>query len=217
MLIHEIGGNMRRTWLLAMLAGIVGAVVVTASGLAGASRLSFTSRTFRQTYTPLNFETTSGTIRCPVTLEGSLHSSTIAKVARTAIGYISRAAVAEAACTGGRARFAAESLPWQVQYGTFSGTLPNFTSLDKVALGSEIVLIFGGTPCRYIATPGTGGVSIQLIRNPANAPRITMVHFTANTVAEILNEPTCPMVAMVAATGSETVLGTTTSVSVTLI
>jgi len=149
-------------------------------------------------------------------LEGSLHSSTIAKVIGALIGYITRASVAEAACTGGRASVSQELLPWREQYDGFEGTLPAFTRVNRVVLGNGIRLFVNGVWCRYDAVAGNG-FSIVLIRNTMTN-RVTMVSFSGQVNGELLNPPGCPSVAIAARSeGTETVLGSTASITLTLI
>jgi hypothetical protein len=102
---------------------LLGALVSTAS----AGRLSSSSSTLRATFREVRFAGGFGTTICAVTLEGSLHSRTIAKVANALIGYITRAALGS--CTQGSATILTETLPWHVRYVGFTGTLPNIGSL----------------------------------------------------------------------------------------
>jgi hypothetical protein len=115
-----------KVWLALVAAtAIFGALVGTAS----ARSLSTSSQTIRAVWNPMNFASPSAgvTVRCQVTLEGSLHSRTIGKVVGSLVGYITRATVN--ACTGGTARVRTETLPWHVQYAGFTGTLPAITSI----------------------------------------------------------------------------------------
>src|SRR4029077_3157461 len=68
------------------------------------------------------------TVRCPVTLEGSLHSRTIPKIVRVLlIGAVSTVRIKNESCTGGTASVL--RLPWHMTYEGFRGTLPNITSV----------------------------------------------------------------------------------------
>jgi hypothetical protein len=110
---------------------LLGALV----GHASARTLSTTSQTFRATFASLGLRTVFGEIRCgPVTLEGSLHASTMSKVAGALVGYVTRAAMGEE-CAVGRATVLRETLPWHVRYAFFSGTLPNITSVSTNVIG----------------------------------------------------------------------------------
>jgi hypothetical protein len=76
-------------------------------------------------------------IICPVTLEGSLHATVIAKVDRALIGHISRATLNNAAaCTADASTTILQSSPpWHVHYFWFQGTLPNITALRTLSDG----------------------------------------------------------------------------------
>jgi len=108
-------------------------------GTASAGRLSTSSRNIRAAWAELGYSEPlfGASARCPVTLEGSLHSSTIAKVAGALVGHVSRGTVNNAACTGGRATILQASLPWHIRYGGFSGTLPNITSIVAHVIGAS--------------------------------------------------------------------------------
>src|SRR5438270_9952949 len=113
-----------------LLIAVFSATVMMALAVSSASaaHLSTGNQNFRTVYTSLNFAEPSGffgTISCRVTMEGSFHSATIAKVIGSLIGYVTRATAAT--CTGGGATINQPSLPWHVRYGGFTGTLPSIT------------------------------------------------------------------------------------------
>lgn len=123
----------------ALLACLTVALALLASvTTASANSISYSSRTFRTTFTPLRIGDTGpfmerGAVSCNVTLEGSYHSSTIHKVSEALVGYITRASMASP-CTGGTASFLSETLPWHLEYESFAGTLPNITRIqDRIA------------------------------------------------------------------------------------
>ena len=117
---------------------LMACVIVAAALLASvtttfANRISVTSRTFRSVWTPFTIRDrealgTERTVRCNLTLEGSFHSGTIAKVAGSLVGYINRASLGSP-CTGGTASVLRESLPWHLEYSSFVGTLPSISEL----------------------------------------------------------------------------------------
>jgi len=119
---------------------------------ASARNLSQNEQRFRITYSPLSFVPSFGTTaRCRVTLEGSLHTRSIAKVNESLIGYINSAVVGT--CESGSARANTETLPWHITYNGFTGTLPNITGLIQNLHGSSFEVngeIFGlRVRCRY--------------------------------------------------------------------
>jgi len=117
------------------LAGLAATLLMAfAVNSASANHLSVSSQNFRLVWTALTFfgegtGSTENTIICPVTLEGSFHSSTLAKVIGALIGHVTRATVVGTSCTGGRATILQETLPWHVTYEGFSGTLPRITAV----------------------------------------------------------------------------------------
>jgi hypothetical protein len=128
---------------------LLGALVATAS----AGRLSSSSQTLRATFAAVRFSGGFGTTECALTLEGSLHSRTIAKTAGSLIGYITRAALGT--CSRGSATVLTASLPWHVRYASFSGTLPNITRLNTTVVGAQFQIrepVFGVT---CLASGGT--------------------------------------------------------------
>jgi hypothetical protein len=108
------------------------AALSLASALSAASARSFStsSQTLRVTWSNLEFTNSVGFgfVRCAFTLEGSLHSRTIAKIANSLIGAITRVAVLHP-CTGGELIPRTETLPWHIQYEQFTGTLPTIRGL----------------------------------------------------------------------------------------
>jgi hypothetical protein len=77
-------------------------LLATAITTASARNLSISEQSFRVTFSSLELVTELVTIRCRVTLEGSFHTRTIAKVPGSLVGAISRATVAHP-CTNGEA------------------------------------------------------------------------------------------------------------------
>jgi hypothetical protein len=117
--------------LLTLLAASAFAASLAAS--ATARNFSVSNRNIRVVWTaarPLEFISNIAPIRCEVTLEGTLHCATIAKVAEALIGFITRARVREETCEDNElgteilAEIVQESLPWHLRYVSFSGTLP---------------------------------------------------------------------------------------------
>jgi hypothetical protein len=139
--------------LTALTAALVLSSTVTA---ASARSLSTSEQSFRATWSSLEFIVRGvTTIRCRVTLEGSFHTRTIAKVARSLIGAISRAIVAHP-CTNGEgwADNGTENtpggrtnrLPFHVTYESFVAPtgLPNITGINLLLSRISFVIQSGG-------------------------------------------------------------------------
>lgn len=99
------------------------------------------------------------TIVCPITLEGSFHSRTLAKTAGLLVGFITRAAF-RTPCEGLTIRPLTETLPWHIQYRSFSGTLPLIERVRFSIVGFAFLINLLGTSCLYRTTAeaplGTG-------------------------------------------------------------
>ncbi|HKG39686.1 MAG TPA: hypothetical protein VKB25_11900 [Conexibacter sp.] len=124
---------------------LLSAAVCTAS----ARSLSITNQNLRITWASLEI-VSAASIRCAVTLEGSFHTRTIAKVTRALIGYITRAVINRPCTEGTLAAFngveryngitPANTLPWHVTYEGFTGSLPAIASLQVLVGGVRLGL-----------------------------------------------------------------------------
>jgi hypothetical protein len=102
---------------------LLAALVSTAS----ARQYQLSNQNFRVQFREILFRLPGGLVNCQVTIEGSLHSRTLAKVVGSLIGYITEAALGP--CALGTATILTVTLPWHVRYAGFTGTLPNITQL----------------------------------------------------------------------------------------
>lgn len=130
----------------ALVAGVVlAAALWSFAGIAGANRLEFrnslATREWRSAWSA-EFTGGFGTVRCPLTLEGSLHSSTITKTARSLVGVVTGARAGE--CGIVTLRTLTANLPWHVRYQIFTGTLPNIGSVGFEIIGFEFQMIESG-------------------------------------------------------------------------
>jgi hypothetical protein len=158
--------------------------------------------------------------RCPVTLEGSFHAATIAKIRGSLIGYITRPTVGT--CETGRVTVLTATLPWHIVYQSFSGPLPNITRLRFSIIGSSVLVEQLGFRC--------------LLRTTAESPASGEELFGANGRVEGLKPdetmqipvggglggfgcpcPTGGWRTEASDAGIVTLLGTNNSISVTLI
>jgi hypothetical protein len=168
-----------RTRSKLLLAGLTAALLLaTAVASATAGRLSVSSRSFTITWASLQFTTTGGIgpINCPITVNGSFHSNTITKATGALVGFVNRATVIGAGCTGGRATINQEALPWHVRYRAFRGTLPTITGVDFSTVGAKWTMESGGLACTTITTTAnpvagvanvSGGVVTSLTPDPS--------------------------------------------------
>jgi hypothetical protein len=152
----------RKALLTALTVGAVLAIIV---GTASARRLEFSNQAFRAVF-PGGTSTEEFNVVCAFTLEGSFHSRTITKMSGQLVGFISRATLAEATCSGGRSRFLTENLPWHIRYDSFTGTLPSITGTKFQVGGWGIqseYTILPGVLCLYL-TSGSMPTRFTLIR-----------------------------------------------------
>jgi hypothetical protein len=203
---------------------VLGALVSAAS----ANRIALSNQSFTATWTSLEFVEPIGliAIRCPVTIEGSFHSSTISKVLEQLIGYVTHGAVAETRCTGGSARILPESLPWHIRYNGFAGTLPAITRINLRLVGAafliQIPLPEGMQRCLYkstAASPFKGVVN----RNTTTGAAENLEPETARVplFSETLRDPGAPACfasgGLRSRTTALTVQNSTTKITVTLV
>ena len=106
-----------------------GASVLLVALVAGASarNLSVSNQSISGMWSSFEFNLPGATTRCHITLEGSLHSRTMAKVSGSLMGYITRATLGP--CLSFTVTILRETLPWHVRYAAFRGTLPNIDSI----------------------------------------------------------------------------------------
>ncbi|HEX7289688.1 MAG TPA: hypothetical protein VF250_01065 [Conexibacter sp.] len=124
--------------------------------VASARSLSTSSQQLRAVWNPLSFtEPFGGSVSCSLTLEGSFHSRTLAKINYSLTGYITRAAVGTAGCTGGEVAFLSETLPWHTRYFGFEGTLPNITRVLILISGAAFRIRNPNAVCLFTARENT--------------------------------------------------------------
>jgi hypothetical protein len=198
---------------------------------ASSRTISVTNQNFRTTWSSFEFAALgAATVRCAVTLEGSFHARTIAKVIGGLIGYVTRGAIRRP-CTGGTAWFfngvevyepdgstLPSTLPWHREYEGFAGTLPNMTRLILSAIGMRyrVRAPFFGIPISCDYTSSSGERAIDTIT------RNTITGIIDNTVVSgSIRSSTggCPtgQLASIESDGRITLLGNTTRITVTLI
>jgi hypothetical protein len=183
---------------------LVALAALTSTATAG--RLSSSSQTLRAGFSRLNFAGGFGTMECPLTIEGSLHTRTIAKVAGSLIGFITRAVLGT--CTRGSATILTASLPWHVRYASFSGTLPNITQLSTNLTGAQFQI---REPAFGITCLASGGTTTGVYNREAGGALTTAVIGGSSPTS-------CGLSLTLSGTSNSlTVLGAATRITVTLI
>ncbi len=136
-----------------LIAAIIAALALFAAS-ASARNLSTTASSWRATFREVRLSGGFGTIVCPVTLESSSHSRSIAKVMGALIGYYTKWDFLTGGCTQGGATVLRETFPWHKQYCGFFGTLPNVAAVCEQIVGYSIATtepVFGIT-CLWRST-----------------------------------------------------------------
>jgi ABC-type amino acid transport substrate-binding protein len=182
-----------------------------AVGSASARNLSISNRNVRIVWTELTFAAADGSLptTCPVTLEGSFHYNTIVKRTNSLIGLVTRAIVDNARCLdGSHATVLTATLPWHVTYQSFTGTLPNITSIKLLLVGASfLVAPFFGASC--LARTTTENPSIG-IANVGAGGVITGLRAEEETTIP-LTGTFCPERGRFSGTGTVTLLGSTST------
>jgi hypothetical protein len=214
---HQSMRHRSKLMLAALTAALIFGALVSA---ADANRAATSSQSIRVVWPEITFEGFGefGTVICRVTLEGSVLSRTISKVAEALIGYANRVSVDEAGCTGGRARANQEGLPWHVRYESFSGSLPNITAANGRFVGVEFTISSSlGITCRYkstAASPFRGIVS----RNTGTKTAERVSIDETRMIPLSSGNGFCPSPATLKGTSNTpTVAGSTTLITVTLL
>lgn len=160
---------------------LAAAIVMLVTGAAHGGNLSFSNQTIRATWPTFTATPQGGVpvIRCPVTMEGTLHSRTFMKSLGSLIGHITRAVMGRP-CVGGTGwiyngtevnevlRFTlANSLPWPVYYEGFTGVLPDITGINVAITRSQLLYratFFTITElCIYRSTTEAAGRAILIV------------------------------------------------------
>ncbi|HEX7289754.1 MAG TPA: hypothetical protein VF250_01395 [Conexibacter sp.] len=143
-----------------LLLAVAGATVLLGAftSSAFARNFSFNNQQLRAYFREVRFNGLFGQTNCELTLEGSLHSRTIAKIIGQLIGYITAAHLGP--CVTGTATVLTETLPWHVRYANFVGVLPNITRIDTNTIDASI----------RVRTPeGASCLSRSTVERPAQA------------------------------------------------
>jgi hypothetical protein len=199
------------------------AILALATTTTTANILSISNQQTRIIWSSLELSNTVTTnvVRCAVTLEGSFHNGTIAKIRELLVGYLSRAAVQNNQCTGGRATILSETLPWHLTYNSFRGTLPRIEEvlLNLIRAGFIIEIVGVNSckavtslaiPARGIANLGASGRVESLRADESTSPGIPLTNGPGGFACGLGSS-------RFSGSASVTQLGSTSSVSVTLV
>jgi hypothetical protein len=215
------GGISMSSWSKPFLAALATAAFFAAlAASASARNFSLTNRNIRVVWEaarPIEFLVggLGTTVRCRVTLEGSFHCATFAKIAEALVGYISRATIEQETCRepmGTKAEITQTSLPWHLRYVSFSGTLPRVNPRIKFMGARLLVLAFFGRACPYRFNPQFifGGPAGNDITEGNTSVKPDESEVIESEAAE------CPVLRYLSAPVPITLLGTTTGIRIRL-
>jgi hypothetical protein len=135
-----------------LLAAAIAALVMwvfVGSAAARSLEITHSEKGWQIAWSPLRLEAAEAAISCFVTFEGSFERSSYAKVAGTRIGRVTEAIVANGGCESGHMTILRETLPWEVAYNSFTGTLPVITSLRLNIYRASITAEAGAFSCLF--------------------------------------------------------------------
>lgn len=188
---------------------IVGATMLLGAlaSAASARNLSTSNQTLRASFREVRFTLPFGTVNCSITVEGSFHQRTQAKVAGSLVGYITRGDLGT--CSSGRVTVLRETLPWHIRYSSFSGTLPNITSLRANIIGVSFRISDGIIFCLATTTAAQPAI-VTFVREAGGA--VTTVELGGTILTSCGSEG-----AFTSDRGPVTVLNSASRITITLI
>jgi hypothetical protein len=213
---------------------VAAAAVLLAAVAANASarNLSTSEQSLRATWASVEFAGGGATIRCRVTLEGSFHSRTIAKVRGALAGAISRAIIGHP-CTGGEAwadngteseplGTAPNKLPFHVTYESFQGSLPAIEALNLLLSRESFVIsaTILGLTCRGRYTRAEDNIIITAAREAGGGITSLTPSATTNRAAlvdQLGPNAVCPATGAFSGTGNVSNLSNGGRITITLI
>ena len=162
--------HVRKLVVTALLAGLT---LALATGTANATRLEVGSPGTITNTGVLTFRASFGNVVCPVTKLLTLHR-TIAKVERTLAGYVRQITISPR-CNTNDAEILEEGglqtrdarVRWHITYESFSGTLPNITSIRLLINPVAFLISAPFTICLY-----GGNALATTVGNPVRQIRV---------------------------------------------
>jgi hypothetical protein len=129
---------------------IVIAIFMLDAGSAAANRIGITNaeKGFRMAWEAFHVELTGlggGNVVCPLTLKGRFSVGTFAKTEGTRVGVVDRAI--SGVCERGSMTVLTETLPWTVSFASFTGILPNITSITLKLIRAAFRFSESGLTC----------------------------------------------------------------------
>ena len=196
---------MRNAVAAALCAAIATGLLALGLSTASARNFSMSTQNIRVTFHEIEFVAGNIDNTCDVTLEGSVHSRTVAKVLNTLMGYVTRVELSNCKVL---TTVLTETLPWHVKYTGFSGNLPNISAITgtvRSAFRISICLCSHDFPVVVTRAPATRALTA-----------VTLPSHEVPLIGALCPEPRMGVMRS-NFDGTIAVLGGTTAVSVTLI
>lgn len=204
--------------LLTLLVG-AGALALGVAA-ASAANFSVTNQTISVTWSSFRFN--EGRAQCPVTLEGSVHARTLQKVQSLLVGNIIAGRTGRCS-VGSAVLLTAEdgqrsSLPWHIQYGGFSGTLPAITRVRWHIFGLSYRIVKELETCLYSTSP-TRPALLDLVREEGSGALRSASFFGTEAIPLATGNPLiCEASGLLGGgAGPVTIWGSATRVTLSLI
>jgi hypothetical protein len=151
----------RRTRII--IGGLTGALALAAAvNTATARRFEVSEQHLFGDSPEVTFEAAGNQIICAVSVEGSFHSKTISKVSGQLVGSVTKVTVQHPCIRGElwvlngiesiQGITTPNTLPWQVLYLNFRGTLPRIAEIEGALIGSGFKIEIVGVLCLYKTT-----------------------------------------------------------------
>jgi len=209
--------SMRSSLRIGLTALMAAMLLASALSTASARNLEVSNQRFRVTWSRIELGSSSFTIRCQLTLEGSMHSRTIPKIERLLVGAITRIHMKEESCTGGVGR-PEQPPPWHISYEGFTGTLPSISTVRFLSSRWVFAVIALGVTCKYGTSTQniTGSISLN-----GSGEAVNEVPLAGRNVANLLEGGGfCPATATMTSESTDgviTVLNSTERIRIRLI
>lgn len=125
-----------------------------APGVGSARNFSISERNFAAIWdaglggskTNLTWRDSSGnSVACPLTLSGRFLEQRIVKTVGAKIGEITGGALGR--CVTGTATLLTETMPWEIRYGGFTGSLPSISGININIIGFAFGVAVSGIAC----------------------------------------------------------------------
>jgi len=186
--------------MLAMLVVVLASAI--AASTASAGRISVNVSAIEVLFSALKARAGAFEVSCPTTLGGTFGSAVISKLSRIRWGVVYNASLAEASCTGGSATVLTESLPWEIQYSSFSGVLPIIERISTSVVNAAWEVLINSIKC-YLHTTASSPAKLRFVVESGGA--VTGYEAEPNARIPLTGEALCAFAGEASLSGVGTV------------